>query len=68
LYQLGDRCLGEQMPDKLLALLVQILGQNSGKLSKRFRDKEFVKLTDPEVQILEETYRNLFVDSIHPNF
>jgi Fic family protein len=49
-----------EMPDKLVALLIQVLGQNNGKLSKRFREKEFVMLTDPEVQILEETYRNLF--------
>jgi hypothetical protein len=51
-----------EMPDKLVALLVQFLAQNSGKLSKRAREKEFVNLADNEVQIIEETWQKIFQD------
>ena len=51
-----------EMPDKLVALLVQFLAQNSGKLSKRAREKEFVNLADHEVQIIEETWQKIFQD------
>jgi Fic family protein len=52
-----------EMPDRLVALLVQALGQNNGILSKRFREKEFVNLANDEVQLIEQTWRTIF---LHP--
>jgi Fic family protein len=52
-----------EMPDKLIALLVRFLEQNEGTLSKRAREKEFERLTDTEVQIIEKTYRGIFIIS-----
>ncbi len=49
-----------EMPDSLVALLVKFLEQNNGKLSKRAYEKEFVNLSDQEVQIIEETYQKIF--------
>lgn len=48
-----------EMPDKLVSLLVQFLEQNNGILSKRAREKEFEKLTDDEVQIIEERFNDV---------
>jgi len=48
-----------EMPDKLVALLVQFLEQNNGKLSKRVREKEFVNVVDNEVQIIEEKFKEI---------
>lgn len=49
-----------EMPDKLVALLVQFLEQNNGKLSKRAREKELENVTDNEVEIIEEYYQKIF--------
>lgn len=51
-----------EMPDKLIALLAGFLEQNNGTLSKRVREKEFESLTDKEVQAIEKTYRELFIN------
>jgi hypothetical protein len=48
------------MPDKLVDLLIRFLVQNDGKLSKRTRKKEFEKLTDTEIQAVEEKYAEIF--------
>ncbi len=48
------------MPDKLVDLLIRILNQNNGKLSKRARDKEFSQLTEAEVQTIERKYDDVF--------
>ena len=45
-----------EMPDKLIALLVRALEQNSGKLSKRVWKKEFSALTEKEVTEIEQTF------------
>ncbi|MBZ9631239.1 Fic family protein [Salegentibacter sp. LM13S] len=50
-----------EMPDKMVALLVRFLEQNEGDLSKRAREKEFVKLKAEEISEIEETYRELFM-------
>lgn len=50
-----------EMPDKLVALLVLFLEQNNGKLSKRVRGKEFEKLTNTEAEMIEDAYREIFV-------
>lgn len=48
------------MPDKLVNLLIRLLGQNNGKLSNRARDKEFNQLTDAEIQAIEQKYEDVF--------
>ncbi|MDA3917566.1 MAG: Fic family protein [Deltaproteobacteria bacterium] len=48
------------MPDKLVDLLIRFLVQNGGKLSKRAREKEFKKLTDREIQAIEQKYADIF--------
>lgn len=49
-----------EMPDKLVALLVRFLGQNSGELSKRARENEFTSLNDKEVMEIERNYQSIF--------
>ena len=51
-----------EMPDSLVALLVQFLEKNKGKLSKKAREKEFENLADNEVQAIEETWQKTFQD------
>lgn len=46
------------MPDKLVDLLIRFLDQNSGKLSKRAREKEFSQLTESEIVAIEHKYEN----------
>ncbi len=48
------------MPDNLVDLLIRLLSQNNGKLSKRAREREFKKLTDPEIQAIEQKYEEIF--------
>ena len=47
----------------MVALLVRFLEQNEGKLSKRARKKEFINLKAEEVREIEETFRELFLES-----
>jgi len=49
-----------EMPDKMVALLVRFLEQNNGKLSKRAREKEFERLTDQEIRIIEKQFKEIF--------
>lgn len=49
-----------EMPDKMVATLVRLLEQNEGKLSKRFREKEYAGLTDAEVLKIEMVYNEIF--------
>ena len=49
------------MPDRLVDLLIRLLVQNGGKLSKRAREKEFEKLADREIQAIEQKYAEFFV-------
>ena len=48
------------MPDKLVDLLIRFITQNDGKLSKRARKREFEKLTDNEINAIEEKYAEIF--------
>lgn len=50
------------MPDKMVDLLIRFLNQHNGKFSKRARGKEFVELTDTEVQTIESKYDEIFRD------
>ena len=48
------------MPDKLVDRLIRFLNQNAGKLSKRAKEREFKKLTDREIQAIEQKYAEIF--------
>jgi hypothetical protein len=50
-----------EMPDKLIALLVQFLEHNSGILLKGASEKELECLTDEEVREIERNYREIFL-------
>jgi hypothetical protein len=52
-----------EMPDHTVALLIKFLEQNSGKISKRAREKEFSLLSDNEILELEEKYHDIFIKS-----
>jgi Fic family protein len=47
------------MPDKMVAMAVRFLEQNNGQLSTRAREKEFNSLTDNEVVLIEEKFREM---------
>jgi Fic family protein len=49
-----------EMPDRMVALLIRFLEQNSGILSKRVRTREFKKLTNTEVLKIEKQFKNCF--------
>ncbi|MCX6303532.1 MAG: Fic family protein [Bacteroidetes bacterium] len=49
-----------QMPDKTIALLIRLLSQNNGRFSQRAREKEFAAITEKEVKIIEEAYKEYF--------
>ncbi len=49
-----------EMPDKTVALLVRILEQNNGSLSKRARENEFSELKAEEIQKIESKYGEIF--------
>lgn len=49
-----------EMPDKMIALLVNFLEQNNGSLSNRAKFKEFQSLTKSEVTKIENIYRKIF--------
>ncbi len=46
------------MPSGTINLLYRFLDQNGGRLSNRARNKEFKLLTDNEVQLIEEIYKD----------
>lgn len=48
------------MPDNQVDLLIRFLNQNNGKLSKRARAKEFSRLTEAEVRVIENKYDEVF--------
>ena len=50
-----------EMPDKMIAILVRLLEQNDGKLSKRAKEKEFTDLRDVEIQNIENKFKEIFV-------
>jgi hypothetical protein len=48
------------MPDRTMDLLFRMLRQNKGRLSKRAREKEFVKLTVDEIRRIEQAFDETF--------
>jgi len=53
------------MPDKRLRLLINLLRQNNGKLSKNKRS-DFAELSDQEVEAIESAFREAFQDETPP--
>ncbi|MEO8373538.1 MAG: Fic family protein, partial [Candidatus Solibacter sp.] len=51
------------MPERTIDMLFRFLRQNSGRLSKRGREREFEKLTEEEAAALEAAYDETFRDS-----
>ncbi len=49
-----------EMPDKMVALLVKLLSQNNGILSKNKRENDFEALTNEEVKKIERQYKEIF--------
>ncbi len=49
-----------QMPDKTIALLVRLLEQGNGKLSKRAKEKELPPFTEKEIEDIEKKYAFYF--------
>ena len=48
------------LPDNKVDLLIKLLNQNSGKLSKNKRTKEFDQLSQEEIESIEKTYASIF--------
>ena len=48
------------LPDTKLDLLIKLLNQSKGKLSKKKRENHFEELTEEEVFIIEENYKEIF--------
>jgi len=61
-YDKIKKAINEQfdMPDHVANLLIHFLQQNSGKLSKRAREKEFKLLSQKECETLEKLYKKIF--------
>lgn len=51
-----------EMPDRLAQNLIMFMRQNDGKLANTRHEKEFVALTDDEVERIEEIYREAFAE------
>ena len=54
------------MPGRTIDLLFRFLHQNAGRLSRRARKGEFVRMTDAEVASAEEAYAASFMDGSRP--
>ena len=48
------------MPDKMIALLLRILEQGNGHLSRRAKEKEFQMLKEDEIKQIETIYNEVF--------
>ncbi len=48
------------LPDTRVDLLIKVLNQNNGKLSKRKRQKDFEELSEEEMSMIEEYYEEIF--------
>ncbi|WP_075603166.1 Fic family protein [Saccharicrinis aurantiacus] len=49
------------LPDTKVDLLIKLLNQSEGKLSKKKRENHFEELTEEEVFIIEENYEEIFI-------
>ena len=51
-----------EMPDKVIALLLRLLEQNNGTLSKRARENEFAALSKNEIKEIETKFNLIFLE------
>ena len=51
-----------EMPDKMVAMLVRFLEQNSGDLTNRASKNEFKKLAPEEINLIEKQYKLVFMN------
>jgi hypothetical protein len=49
-----------EMPDKLVAMLLRLLEQNNGTLSKKAFSNEFSELKEKEVKEIEHIFKEIF--------
>ncbi len=49
-----------EIPDRMVALIVKLLSQNEGVLSKNKRENEFKDLKEEEVKMIELAYKKIF--------
>ncbi len=49
------------LPDTRVDLLIKLLNQNNGRLSKRKRQNDFDELTDEDISLIEEYYAEIFM-------
>ncbi|HYQ57784.1 MAG TPA: Fic family protein [Draconibacterium sp.] len=49
------------LPDTRVDLLIKLLNQNNGRLSKRKRQNDFDELTDEDISLIEEYYADIFM-------
>lgn len=49
------------LPNSKVDLLIKLLNQNNGKLSKNKRQKEFDELTDEEIESIENIFAGIFL-------
>ncbi|MBZ5762413.1 Fic family protein [Rhizobium sp. VS19-DR104.2] len=54
-----------EMPDSMIGSLITFVSQNNGQLSKKRRNREFVKLTDKEVANIEQIIADAFEPEDH---
>jgi len=47
------------MPDIMVALLARFLEQNNGHISDRAKEKEFISLTEKEIEKIEGIYQEI---------
>lgn len=56
------------LPDTKVDLLIKLLDQNRGRLSKNKRQKEFDDFTDEEISSIEENFQSIFeINKRKPN-
>lgn len=48
------------LPDTKVDLLIKVLDQNKGKLSKRKREQTYNELSEEEISMIEENYTDIF--------
>jgi hypothetical protein len=52
------------LPDTSVDLLIKLLDQNKGKLSKRKRQQNFDELSEEEISMIEENYTDIFENNV----
>lgn len=52
-----------EMPDRLARNLIAVIRQNDGKLSRKRRERDFAKLTEEEIKVIERVVADAFGES-----